>query len=36
MDDEDEDGKKIVKPVITPAFKFNWHINKKGFLRNIK
>ena len=36
MDDEDEDGKKIVKGKIEPAFVFKWHINKRGFLKNIK
>jgi len=36
MDDEDEDGKKIIKPKITPAFKFSWHINRRGFFKNIK
>jgi len=36
MDEEDEEGKKIVKPTLMPAFTFDWHINKRGFLKNIK
>ena len=36
MEEENEEGEKIVKPKIEPPFKFKWHINKKGFLKNIK
>jgi hypothetical protein len=36
MEDVDEDGKPIEKPKIMDAFTFDWHINKRGFLKNIK